>query len=341
MLKLQIRKQQLQSRSRRLAFAMSRLQLFKNHTKLKGHTFKKSVYSRMPSPSFLSSIQRKREPKKTNKNAIYKFKKSMVVGAKQGQRQHQSPGTPIFNGEYEFSVKSWGMVPVKSLLSWDESTRDIFWPKEMGPVLVVSIRPERMQNFSKRMGPWMNHMRRFPATDGRQINTKQWVLSGKVLERGMTAGRMGCYDSHVRVWETIASSNHNVVTVLEDDVDWSFESGHETLLRMKKCFSEIKQVQWDFLSWGHGPWAFGKNQPCGLENWRKSGTCQGFFAYTITRDFAKQLVKHCKPYKASAVDKWFYDSFVSSQPCSVLCCEPRLCWVVDVVSDTMKTTLVT
>jgi GR25 family glycosyltransferase involved in LPS biosynthesis len=248
------------------------------------------------------------------------------------------PAIPIFNNNYEFRTQSWGTRPSTSLATWETSMPGSPWPVEMGPVLVISIRPERMNNFATRMGPWMIHMRRFPATDGRQINTKQWASSGKVVQRGMTAGRMGCYDSHVRIWEAIASSPHEVVTVLEDDVDWSYSAGVSILSKMKECFKEIKNVKWDFLSWGHGPWAFGKNQLSGLQNWRKPGTCQGFFAYTLTRDFAKCLIQHCKPYKASAVDKWFFDSFIQTQQFTVLCCEPRLCWVVDIVSDTEKKT---
>ena len=307
----------------------SRLQYLRKNTK-----FSRRISFARSRPLMRLSIQKPPSSHATRKKKqISKFYNSSFVAKSQFIK-------PTFNSQFEFNAQSWGQPPTKSLEIWNDNSHDVFWPQELGPVLVVSIRPERMNNFITRMGPWMNHMRRFPATDGRQINTKQWVSSGKVVDRGMTAGRMGCYDSHVRIWEAIASSNYNVVTVLEDDVDWSFAAGAGILSKMKQCFNEIKQVQWDFLSWGHGPWAFGKNQPCGLDNWKKPGTCQGFFAYTLTREFAKQLVKNCKPYKASAVDKWFFDSFVVSRPCNVLCCEPRLCWVVDVVSDTMKTTLV-
>jgi GR25 family glycosyltransferase involved in LPS biosynthesis len=190
------------------------------------------------------------------------------------------------------------------------------------------------------MGPWMKHMRRFPATDGRLIDKRKWALTKKVVNSNMTPGRMGCYDSHVRIWESIARSPHPVVTVLEDDVDWEYSNAKNILNLMAQYFSELKTIQWDWLAWGHGPWAFGKNHPIpNLNHWRKPGTCQGFFAYTLTRSMAQKLLTKCYPYKGPAVDKWFYDDFIRQVPVNVFTAEPRLCWVVPVKSDTDTTKL--
>ena len=233
-----------------------------------------------------------------------------------------------FDPRFEFKLQSWGETPV--------GNSDTSWPKEMGPVLVVSIRPERMKQFSNRMGSWMQHMRRFPATDGRTINATQWVRSRKANSM-MTSGRLGCYDSHVRIWETISQSHFEVVTVLEDDVDWTYD--RNIVKQLKQSFQKLKNNKWDFLAWGHGPWANEKNTPTNIENWHQPGTCQGFFAYTITRKFAQELLQHCRPYRGPAIDKWFYDSFIKSKACEpfvVLTAEPSLCWVVPVESDTMK-----
>lgn len=238
-----------------------------------------------------------------------------------------------FDSQYEFLTTGWGQSPTVSL---NEGTQ-LEWPKEMGPVLVISIRPERMAKFSQRMGPWMKHMRRFPATDGRLINPRKWALTKKVVQSKMTPGRMGCYDSHVRIWETIARSPHEVVTVLEDDVDWDYSNAKSLLTHMAQCFSELKTISWDWLAWGHGPWAFDKNHPIpNLKHWRKPGTCQGFFAYTLTRSMAQKLLTKCYPYKNQAVDKWFYDEFIHQVPVNVFTVEPRMCWVVSGESDTSK-----
>ena len=301
----------------------------------KRNIFYRHILLRRNSPiRNLSLIRKTSSPFYLSQHNFRMFRKKRLQRFQKTQEQKQLSN---FNPQYEFDKMSWGEVPTQSISSFSDVT---FWPKEMGPVLVVSIRENRMHNFTERMGPWMKHMRRFPATDGRLIDTKRWFASGKVIDRRMTAGRMGCYDSHVRIWETIANSPHEVVTVLEDDVDWSIENASSILANLKESFQELHGVHWDFLCWGHGPWAFHKNKTSGLQHWRIPGTCQGFFAYTLTRDFARSLVQSCRPYKASAVDKWFFDIFIKSQSCVVLCSEPRLCWVVEVESDTMKKKLI-
>jgi GR25 family glycosyltransferase involved in LPS biosynthesis len=244
-----------------------------------------------------------------------------------------------FSKQYEFSTVGWGEAPTTSILNRTTLSNEpssLDWPKELGPVLVLSIRPERMKKFEQRMGPWMKHMRRFPATDGRLIDPKRWYRERRVVAPNMAPGRLGCYDTHVRIWETIANSQHPIVTVLEDDVDFDYyRNGHQLMSQMKERIEDVKHVNWEFLAWGHGPWAFGKNTSVpGMKYWKTPGTCQGFFAYTLTRDLARKLVQRCRPYKGPAVDKWFYDDFIKRNHIKALTAEPRLCWVVDVVSDT-------
>lgn len=244
-------------------------------------------------------------------------------------RQHLSH-PPSFDPSHEFGLsQNWGETPT--------GTSPTDWPQGMGPVLVISIRPERMNKFAQRMGPWMKHMKRFPSTDGRTINIRHWVSSRKVLYSKMSPGRMGCYDSHVRIWETIARSQYPVVTVLEDDVDLDYAQSSQLCSKINQSLQELNcnHVLWDFLCWGHGPWAFGKNIPFqGLSMWRKPGMCQGFFAYTLTRSMAQKLVTQCRPYKGTAVDKWFYDDFIKKNAVTVLSLEPGICWVVTGESDT-------
>jgi GR25 family glycosyltransferase involved in LPS biosynthesis len=239
-----------------------------------------------------------------------------------------------FSKEYEFKHVGWGKMPSTSIFDQTiDNSRE--WPKELGPVLVLSIRPERMKNFQTRMGPWMQYMRRFPATDGRLIDPQKWHRERKVVKKNMAPGRLGCYDTHVRIWETIAKSNYDVVTVLEDDVDFDYKNSVQLLTDFKKRFEDIRNTKWDFLAWGHGPWAFGKNTNIpGLKYWKRPKICQGFFSYTLTRTMAQKLVSQCKPFKNHAVDKWFYDEFIKQNHVNVLTCEPRMCWVVDVISDT-------
>lgn len=268
---------------------------------------------------------------------------SSIIRNKSISPTYRRNNSPIidrsFSKQYEFSNVGWGEAPTMSIFNRQASSNKpmcLDWPKELGPVLVLSIRPERMKRFEQRMGLWMKHMRRFPATDGRLINPKRWHRERRVMSPNMAPGRLGCYDTHVRIWETIAKSQFSVVTVLEDDVDFDYyKNGQQIISQLKERLDDVKQVNWEFLAWGHGPWAFGKNAYVpGLKYWKTPGTCQGFFAYTLTRELALKLIQQCRPFKGPAVDKWFYDDFIRRNHIKALTVEPRLCWVVDVISDT-------
>jgi GR25 family glycosyltransferase involved in LPS biosynthesis len=244
----------------------------------------------------------------------------------------------IFETRYEFEKTGWGEIPTSSILN--TSTQDYkLWPRELGPVLVLSIRRNRFDGFVKRMGPWMTHMKRFNCTDGRFINPSEW-LRNKQITQMLSAGRIGCYDSHVKIWKTIAQGPHEVVTVFEDDVDFSWgEKSDHFYNCVRNGLKELieKNVQWDFLSWGYGPQAINKNVPIvELKYWKTPNICQGFFAYTLTRKMANLLIQKCFPYKDSAVDMWFYWNFVKRNPVKVLCLEPPLCFVINGPSETTK-----
>ena len=139
------------------------------------------------------------------------------------------------------------------------------------------------------------------------------------------------------MWQSIADSPFDVVTVLEDDVDYSYANARSILNTMAVALKEIEHVPWDFLSWGYGPQAINKNTKIlNLKHWRKPGICQGFFAYTITKSMAKLLLTQCFPYRHMAVDMWFYWDFIKNNSVNVLCLEPRSCYVIPGPSETSK-----
>ena len=245
----------------------------------------------------------------------------------------------IFDPQYEFSRTGWGEAPAptQSICQVNTITQKL-WPYELGPVLVLSIRRNRMDGFIQRMGPWMKHMKRFPCTDGRGIQPPDWLKKKKITQ-SLSPGQIGCYDSHVRIWQTIAAGPHPVVTVLEDDVDFSYLQGDYFYQQVNRGLQELNQknVSWDFLSWGYGPQA--KNKNLNLPNlsfWKKPNICQGFFAYTLTQKTARLLIKNCFPYQGSAVDMWFYGDFLKKNSLQALCLEPPLCFVIDGPSETTQ-----
>jgi GR25 family glycosyltransferase involved in LPS biosynthesis len=229
-------------------------------------------------------------------------------------------------GEYSI-VDDYDTVLSKNLL-----------PKELGPILTISIRRGRFDGFLNRMGAWSQHVKRVKCCDGRGIDIQQWIRTKKINRHSLSKGQLGCYESHVRAWQAIANGPHEIVSVFEDDVDISWTRGSYMLKRMYAALKELKEknIEWDFLSWGYGPQAIGKNIPINqLRHWKKPNICQGFFMYTMKRSLAQKLLTKCFPYTA-AVDMFFYWDFIKKNNVNVLCLEPRLCFVIDGPSETTK-----
>ena len=208
----------------------------------------------------------------------------------------------------------------------------------------MSIRRNRFDAFVQRMGPWMHHMKRFPAVNGKTLDFA--LLRGsKQLADGLSEGQVGCYKSHENIWKAIAKSNFEQVTVLEDDVDIRYDNRETFLTKLAAGFRELeeRQVEWDFLCWGHGGHTVGKNQEIfppnskePLQYWRDPNqTCQGFFAYTIKKSLAEKLIQKSSIIM-EAIDVWFFCDYVPKHNVKVLCFEPRLCFVVDGPSETTK-----
>ncbi len=213
------------------------------------------------------------------------------------------------------------------------------WPAFMKPVYVLSIRRWRMDKFVARMRPWMLYMRRFPCTDGRFVDTSQWIRQKKLLPHvGLSMGQVGCAASHIGVWSKIAKSSHPHATILEDDVAINWQTnGAEVVDRINQAVEELEanQVEWDILWWGHGPWADGKNPKVGnLKHWRALGSkCPGFFAYTIKKSFATHLAGLAWPVR-SAIDIWVHSVTKKNFKGYVL--DPKLCFVVPGPSETTR-----
>jgi len=222
---------------------------------------------------------------------------------------------------------------VKTLTSGDG------FPDFLKPVYVISIRRNRMDGFVRRMGPWMQWMRRFPCVDGRFINRSTMVKQHKLkTTKRLSNGQIGCAESHIGVWRAIADGPHEYATVFEDDVAIDYATnGRAIVQRMTAAFNELqeKNVQWDFLSWGHGPWALKKNKPIpGLKNWKSPGMCQGFFAYTIKRSLAAYLLRHVYPFDL-AIDIWVYRLAMANK-FKAYCMSPLAFFVINGPSETSK-----
>jgi glycosyl transferase family 25 len=180
---------------------------------------------------------------------------------------------------------------------------------------------------SSRVGDWAPHFERFTGTNGHTINVRSWYNQKKLALRQMKRGRIGCYDSHVRVWKTIQQSEAPFALVLEDDADIRYSTQHAS--RIQGALNTLKGRPWDVLLLGHYN---DRKYTQGLGNGiTKATKWQPMHAYLISQSGIKKLLKNAWPIRHAL------DVYVGSEIAKGLLMyrlDPRLCGQLHYGHDT-------
>ncbi|WP_338411168.1 glycosyltransferase family 25 protein [Pseudoalteromonas nigrifaciens] len=149
---------------------------------------------------------------------------------------------------------------------------------------------------------------RFPATVGKQLSNEQrdaWYCSTKNKKnyhRDLTMGEIGCYVSHMRVWEKMVEENTSLAVILEDDL---FIKKH-----LKTVISAAQQLQnWDLVKLSDNRnFPFFETSPLAynltLGNYKKAPN--GTQGYILSLDGAKKLLQRKPFYRPVDVDMQFH-----------------------------------
>jgi glycosyl transferase family 25 len=147
----------------------------------------------------------------------------------------------------------------------------------------------------------------------------------------MGRGQIGCYDSHVRVWENIISRKTPMTLIMEDDAN--IRHTQSVYQQIKNGFDEAKRlkIDWDIFYLGVNN---GGGAPTKLPTPKlvKPRGCNGLFAYVLTLQGAQKLLSKCKPY-VLPVDV-LVGNLHDAGVLKAIALNPRLCYVVPVRSDT-------
>lgn len=135
------------------------------------------------------------------------------------------------------------------------------WDFNSIPKYLINLdrRRDRLQQFQSQPGVAdFSNLRRWPAVDGSKLNiiddkrvsvfTKSNILKGKRRSHSelSTKGGVGCYFSHVAVWQDFMNSSSEVALVLEDDVQIDINAG-ERIAQFIANSAVIKNTElWDF-----------------------------------------------------------------------------------------------
>lgn len=204
-------------------------------------------------------------------------------------------------------------------------------PKEMHNIFVISIRPQRWEDFQIRVGPWKKYATLFTGTDGRKINKRRFILDGKLHHKrnGLRRGEIGCYDAHVRLWKEIVKKKIPYAFICEDDADIKHDL--KVSKTIQKAFAEVKEMKLDYDLFYVGHRAHGiRKRLSPMISEPKGG--YGLFAYVLTLAGAKKLIRAAFPAR-EAVDM-FVSTMQNRKLIKCIALDPSLCYVVPVPSDT-------
>jgi GR25 family glycosyltransferase involved in LPS biosynthesis len=210
------------------------------------------------------------------------------------------------------------------------------YPFIFQPTYVLSIRPERMQSFIQRMGPWGSFSKRASCVVGSTLDRKKLLQTGVINLKGnnLKLGQIGCSLSHLNAWQNIVNAPYEYGTVFEDDAGFSYSS--EVEQHVKKAMLELKMTNtdWDILFWCINPipHVAAGLQTCHLQNWHRVplNNCMATIAYTIKKSVAQFFVQNAKPIH-NPVDVWISEYFGRFK---TFCIKPVLGFIVPSCSDT-------
>lgn len=207
------------------------------------------------------------------------------------------------------------------------------WPQALAPIFVVSLRVARYYDMLRRMKHWAPLLELVPATDGRKLPLERYRRMGRLGTMCISHGQLGCYESHVRVWQRIVDRNLPHAFVLEDDADVRYCP--ETVQRLNEMLTELESVpDWDIVYIGNISLHPFKQQR--TEHLFEMTNWEGTFMYYISNRGARKFLTHAFPIRIP-IDVYMGSQY-GPQNMVPLALIPRLAHCVPSVSDTDRDT---
>jgi glycosyl transferase family 25 len=210
-----------------------------------------------------------------------------------------------------------------------EKKKTLEWPKQITSAFAISMRPQRWQGMKARLGPWANRVKLWNATNGYTIDTGKWIKSGKLSAGSrLRRGEIGCYDSHVRIWQHIVTNKIPVTLIMEDDANVRYTESHAR--KLKAAFDELETIKgWHFMYVGRSN---NRTKRAQTPHLKSPLGLSGLFAYVLSLEGAKVLLQSAFPFRIP-VDVLVSNAHDKGKIIAAAL-SPPLCYVVPVHSDT-------
>ena len=294
----------------------------------------RQTYRQSPRQTYRQSPRQtyNQSPRVKNVQNSNKFQKSRTSNRPKNANIHT--GLPVIRGTFPAQFELHG--PYASIPLELSSSSSPPCPQIFKPAYVLSIRPERMQEFVRRMGPWSTYCKRGKCVIGSTLDKKQLLRSNVINSAGskLKLGEIGCWLSHLNAWQCIDAAPYDHGTIFEDDAGFT----HSTQIssRVQEAMAELDRTgtHWDVLYWCVLPFPHVSAglRDCHLKHWfiAPPNQCFGCIAYTIKKSVAHMWISRAKPIH-NPVDVWVSESF---NRLKVFCIKPILGFMVYSFSDT-------
>lgn len=170
-----------------------------------------------------------------------------------------------------------------AISSLNATTANSKWPDNL-PIYVITIDPKRYEGFQRRSARISHAVHKWPGTNGNLINRKRFP---KPFAARLRRGQLGCYDSHVRLWQHMVANKIPMMLICEDDATITGDARQVSIIQ--RSIDELKSTKWHlaFMSWSRPHVSRAQRHSA---NFKRQWTFCQLFAYLITLDAAKLLV---------------------------------------------------
>lgn len=203
------------------------------------------------------------------------------------------------------------------------------WFEKLKNIFVITMRDERWVKARKRYKNINANIKKWKATDGRFLNKIDWKKRKLLDNIRMRRGQIGCYHSHMKIWQHIVNHNLPYALILEDDANLT--NNKNQYKKILAAMSDLESIDsnWDIFFLSRSVYKTPVKTFL-TSNIVIPGPSYGCFAYAVSLNAAKKLLEKCLPIKRSL------DIYVSAigENLKTYAMYPNLFFVVKVKSDT-------
>jgi GR25 family glycosyltransferase involved in LPS biosynthesis len=166
--------------------------------------------------------------------------------------------------------------------------KNIPLPEYFKHIFVITISDFRLNRLYDQIGEWKSRVTPWRGTVGFHIDLEKWLAKKKIRrDCNICVGELGCYSSHVRLWNHMLKKNIDEALILEDDVDMVYCERQSRALA--NCVQHLRNPDWDVFHL----YFFSKDAI--PQDYAPPKRCESFCGYMIRRKGIEKILQKLWP----------------------------------------------